>query len=712
MSKKAPAKKTAPKAKAPAPTRTLDFLLDVHTEPLPARFVAPALEQLKANAEKLLSGRVAHGEISVYGTLRHLVVAVSGVAPKGEDKTERFKGPKEQAWKTPDGAFTPAAEGFARKHGLSAADLKPQDGALYAEVHSKGESAAALLQALIPELLKSLQFPKFMTWEETGFKFGRPIRALAAMLGEKVIAVEIAGVKSGRAIYGHPTYAKAPVQLKDPAKHRKVLRDGLVIAEPAERRAYLLKQLDAAAKSAGGRADLDEGLVDETVDMAEHPTPVVGKLRPEHMDLPEALLKMVMKKQLKFFPVVDASGRLLPSFVGVRDGLSTGNALVREGYQRVLEARFNDAAFFFGRDCAARLESRLPLLERVTYQKQLGSVAQKAARVEKTADSIGAALRDVAPVDEPSVRAAARLVYADLVTDVVKEFPELQGAMGGVYARRDGLGEKVALAVEQFYFPVAAKTPPPATAEAAVVSLAGKLDSLAGCFAAGLIPTGSADPYALRRQALGVVRILLEKQIPLDLEAALSGAVSLQPVPVADAAKLNAQLADFVWTRAASHFEELGFAVDEVRSIRSGALKDLPGAFRRLAALRNVRRDPAFEPLAAAFKRASNILKQSKGLPDGLVPERALLVDAAELSLYDALVGVEGSANDRLARGDYEGALKSLVEIKPHLDKFFENVMVMVDDEALKRQRLAVLAKLVRAFKRVADLSEIQASAS
>lgn len=699
-------------AKKSAAAKTCDFLLDVHTEPFPARFVAPALEQLKANAAKWLEGRIEHGEVSVYGTLRHLVLAVKEVSSKGRDKTERFKGPKEQAWKTPDGAFTPAAEGFARKYGLAAADLKPVDGVLYAEVHSKGAPASALLEAMIPELLKSLQFPKFMTWEETGFKFGRPLRAITALYGDKIVPVELAGIKSGRAVYGHPTYAKAAVQLKDPSKHLKVLRDGLVLADPAQRREYLLKQLEIAGKSAGGKADLDEELVDETVNMAEHPTPVVGRLRPEHMPLPAALLKMVMKKQLKFFPVLDASGALLPAFIGVRDGLSTGNNLVREGYQRVLEARFNDAKFFFGRDCAARLESRLPLLERVTYQKALGSTARKASRVEALAAWTAAHLRQTAPLDEAAVSAAARLVYADLVTDVVKEFPELQGRMGGVYARRDGLGEKVALCLEQFYFPVAAKTPVPATAEACVVSLAGKLDSIAGCFAAGLIPTGSADPYALRRQALGAVRILLEKQLPIDLEEAVAQAVVLQPVAMPEPIKLETQLLDFVWGRAAAMFEELGYRTDEVRSVRFGALKDLAGAFRRLAALRAVRRDPAFEPLAAAFKRASNILKQSKGLEDGVIPDRALLRDEAELALYDALVDVEGSANDRLVRGDYEGALKSLVAIKPHLDLFFDKVMVMVDDETLKRQRLSVLAKLVRAFKRVADLSEIQSSAS
>ena len=698
--------------KAPAkPAKPAVFLLDVHTEPFPARFVPPALDQLKAGAEKWLTGRLEHGPVSVTGTLRHLILTIDGVAAKGQDKTERFKGPKTQAWKTPDGQYTPAAEGFAKKYGVLASSLIDDGGVLYAEVHSKGEPAPALLQAMVPELLKSLQFPKFMTWEETGFRFGRPIRAITALLGEKVIAVEVAGVKSGRSAFGHPILAKAPVVLKDPSKHAAALRQMLVLTDPAERRAYLLKALDLATKSTGGKTEADEELVDETVFMVEHPVPVLGRLRDEHMKLPAALLKMVMKKQLKFFPVVDRGGALLPNFVGVRDGLSTGNELVREGYQRVLEARFNDAAFFVGRDTATTLESKLPLLERVTYQKALGSMAQKAARVEALAAWIAERLRSVSPVDEQAVARAAKLVYADLVTDVVKEFPELQGHMGGVYARKDGAPEKVALAIEQFYYPVAAKSPVPATAEAAVVSLAGKLDSLAGCFAAGMIPTGSADPFALRRQALGLIRIALEQQLPLDLDEAIAKAVSLQPVAVAEPAKLAAQLSEFVWGRAQSLFEEMKYAVDEVRSVRAGALKNFPNAVLRLSALRAVRRDPAFDSLAAAFKRASNILKQAKA--DGAaVVDRGLLREQADFDLYDALVSAEGAANDRIVRGDFEGGLKSLVGVKPHLDNFFDRVMVMVEDESLKSQRIALLSKLVRAFRLVADLSEIQASAS
>ncbi len=681
-----------------------DFLLDIHTEPFPARFVPPALGQLQVNAAKWLEGKLDHGDIAVSGTLRHLILTVKGVAPKGNDKTERFKGPKV-------GAPAPALEGFARKYGLNPNQLIPEGGILYAEVHSKGEPAAAVFQAMIPELMKSLQFPKFMTWEETGFKFGRPLRAITALLGDKIVPVSIAGIKSGRGVHGHPVLAKAPAILKDPAKHSSILRQGLVIADPKERREYLLKALAQATKSTGGITDPDEELIDETVFMVEHPVPVLGKLRDAHMVLPAELLKLVMKKQLKFFPVVTKTGLLHPYFVGVRDGLSSGNELVREGYQRVLEARFNDAAFFVGRDSSTTLASKLPQLERVTYQKALGSMSQKAARVEELAVWIAARLRQISPVDEQAVARAAKLVYADLVTDVVKEFPELQGHMGGVYARKDGESEKVALAVEQFYYPVAAKSPTPATAEAAVVSLAGKLDSLAGCFAAGMIPTGSADPYALRRQALGLIRIVLEKQLPLDLDEAIAHAVSLQPVAVPDQAKLSAQLSDFVWGRAQSLFEDMKYAVDEVRSVRVGALKNFPNAFLRLAALRAVRRDPAFDALAAAFKRASNILKQVK-IEDGVALERGSLRDQADFDLYDALVTAEGAANDRIVRGDFEGGLKTLVSVKPHLDQFFEKVMVMVEDESLKKQRLALLGKLVRAFRLVADLSEIQASAS
>lgn len=695
---KPPAKKTA----APAP-KSADFLLDVFTEPLPARFVAPALAQLSANAEKMLAGRLPHGRVSAYGTLRHLVLLVQDAAAKGEDGVERFKGPKESAWRAADGAFTPAAEGFARKHGVEPGALKPEGGVLYAEVARKGEPAAKVFSALIPELLKSLEFPKTMTWEETGFRFGRPIRAITAVHGARVVACEVAGVKSDGLLRGHPALAAKPAALKSPAEHMKALRDRLVIADPVERRAYLLRQLELAAKSAGGFADLDEDLVAETVDMVEHPVPVVGRLRPEHMELPAALLKLVMKKQLKFFPVLDARGGLLPAFVGVRDGESAGNKLVSEGYRRVLEARFNDAAFFFGRDRKVKLADRLEGLKRVTYQKALGSMWDKAERVRALAQFVA----ERAGVDAKSASASAGLVYADLVTDVVREFPELQGTMGGVYARLEGLGEAAATTIEQFYWPTAGGAQLPTTPEAAAVGLAGKLDSLAGCFAAGLIPSGSADPYALRRQALGAVRIVVEKKLRVDLEACLAEALARQPAR--GDAKTEGALREFVWARAASYFEEKGFAVDEIRAVRRDALRDLLGASRRLAALQSARRDPSFDRIAAAFKRAANILKQS-GERDERVDASAL-TEGAEVELSAAVESAERRVAERLGAEDYAGAFAALASVSAPLDGFFAGVMVMDPDEAVKNRRLALLTRLTRAFRRVADPSELQTTA-
>ena len=305
----------------------------------------------------------------------------------------------------------------------------------------------------------------------------------------------------------------------------------------------------------------------------------------------------------------------------------------------------------------------------------------------------------------------AQLCYADLVTDVVKEFPELQGVMGGVYARRDGLDERAALGLEQFYLPVGPKSPVPTTIEGALVSLAGKLDSLAGNFLIGQVPTGSADPFALRRQALGAIRILLEHQLPIDLDQALSAAIAAQPdgrsAEQRDIAL--ADLRDFVWARAQFFFEEKGFRADEIRSVRQGGLINLKRTFLRLAAIHSVRQNHDFEPLAAAFKRAANILKQARfPIEEPFLPERGLLKEDAERALFDALCALEGRVQERCVAESYEAGLRALVGVKPHLDFFFERVMVMAEEKELRRQRLGLLAKLVRLFNCVADLSEIQ----
>ena len=697
-----------------------DLLLEIFVEPLPARFLAPTLEQLLEKTQAALrDSRLGFTSAASFGTQRRLAVFVRGVEEKSPALSRDVQGPPARLLKGADGAFTPQAEGFARKHDLEPAALEtvatPKGEFLLARVVDPGESALKLLARILPETIKSLEFPKSLEWEASRLRFGRPIRGLTAVLGRSVIPFELAGVRSGRILRGLAGPGGKPASLPESIEYRETLRDLLVIVDPEERRRTLLKRLEAAAAQGGGKLDFEGGLLEETVAMTEHPVPVTGRFREEYLRIPVPLLKMVLKKQLKFFPLLGGKG-LVAAFVGVRDGGSEGQTQVREGYERVLTARLSDAAFFLERDEKTSLESKLSMLARVTYQGKLGSMAEKAQRVQALARWMCAQLRrrDF-PLDEEAAAAIARLGYADLVCETVKEFPELQGAMGGYYARHDGLAERVALGVEEFYYPVAAKSALPVTAEGAVASLAGKIDSLAGSLAVGVAPTGSADPFALRRQATGALRILLEKQLPLDLEAALVEALRLlegrAALSAADAQRVAGELRDFIWARAQSLFDEQGYLVDEIRSVREGGLRDLPDTLRRLIAVHAVRRHADFEPLAAVFKRAANILKQAaqkgEAVPEG-GPERAALREPAELALLEALDLLSAQMTEHLAAGSYDDCLRAVVALKPKLDEFFAQVMVMAEDRALRAQRLALLARLVRLIKRAADLSEIQ----
>lgn len=690
-----------------------DFLLEIGTEPLPARFVQPALDQLRAGAEALLkTERLGFLGAQTFGTHRRLALSLSGLDEKSLPLKKEVTGPPARLLKGADGKFTAQAEGFARKQGLAPEKLEtmdtPKGPFLVARLSVPGEPTAKILARLLPGLIGSLQFPKTLEWESSGFRFGRPIRTLAALFGKTVVPFKLAGLRSGRLVSGLPFSAPKPISLASAGAYRGALKDRLVLVDVEERRSVLLKRLENAAELAGGRLDADEALIDETVHMTEHPVPVAGSFEESYLALPPELLALVLKKQLKFFPLRGKNG-LLPSFIGVRDGVSEGQAQVREGYERVLSARLSDAAFFLGRDRKTRLEDKLPMLARVTYQKALGTMTDKTARVRRLSEWLCEAL-SADPVDAEAVKDAASLCYADLVTEVVKEFPELQGVMGGFYARADGLGEKVALALEQFYFPAAAKGPVPATREAAIVSLAGKVDSLAGHFAAGNIPTGSADPFALRRQATGVLRILLEKQFPVDLKTLLGKAVIEQPgIDPSRREGIEKGSLEFIWVRAQTLFEEMGYRSDEIRSARGGWHESLSRTLLRIAAVHAVRPHPDFEALSAAYKRAANILRQAKFAVDDDAPlRRDALKEEAEVSLYDALAAVEEQVRNKLSEGQYEEGLRGLVTLKPDVDAFFEDVMVMVEDGALRRQRLALLDKLVRLFQSIADISEIQ----
>ncbi|MEE8424452.1 MAG: glycine--tRNA ligase subunit beta [Elusimicrobiota bacterium] len=699
-----------------SPKSLKQSLLEIGTESLPARFMRPALEQLKSKTEELLKeNRLSFGRIEVFGTPMRLAVIISGIPEKSTAEELELTGPPARLLKDENGKYTKQAEGFARKHDLKPQDLGtktlPKGEFLLVKKTNPGEAASKVMARVFPELIERLEFPKSMVWEEDRFRFARPIRTLCALFGRKTIVFKLAGVKSGFKVRGLAATGAKPVTILSPDHYVKVLRDRCVLVDPEERRRKLEKTLEASARRSGGFLDKDEALLDETVWLTEHPAAVLGHYDKAFLELPEALLLTVLKSQLRFFPIVKKDGHLVPDFIGVRDGLSEGQKDVQSGYERVLEARMNDARFFYDRDCRRTLEENAAKLDRVGFQKGLGTMKDKTERVVALVDWISERLLQDQEIDVAAAKTAAGLVYADLVSDVVGEFAELQGTMGGIYAHLGGADQKTALAIAEFHYPTAANAPLPAMREGAVVSLAGKLDTMAAMFSAGFIPTGSADPFALRRVGIGALRILLEKQLPLSLSDSLDKSFDTLaenlPSHKFEKADARRKLEDFLWQRLEALFIEKGYRIDEVRSVREGGLSHIAKTFQRLAAVHSVRSEPDFLPLAQAFKRASNILKQAKVGHEGEVDPELLKQDA-ESALFGALCKVEGEVRENVAHGRYEEGLRTMVRLKPSVDAFFDKVLVMDKDESVKNNRLSLLSRLVRLFKTVADISHIQ----
>lgn len=695
-------------------------LLEIGTEPLPARFIPPALEGLEDYARELLKQEnLAYTGLKCWGTPRRLAIRITGVPERSADVTTEVQGPRADLWKDAQGSFTPQSAGFARAQGVQPQDLQvastPRGEVLVARKTKPGEPALVALARIFGELPGKLQFPKSMEWEPSGFRFARPIRSLTALYGRKRVPVEVAGVRSGSRVQGHPSLGGRPAVVPDPERYEAVLKSRLVLADPEERRGALLKQLSAAGRQAGCRPDADPALVEETVFLTEHPVAVLGHFDRQYLELPKTLLAVCLKKQLKFFPLLDSSGNLAPCFVGIRDGVSEGQKEVQAGFERVLAARFADAQFFYRRDLQTGLAAMRDRLAARLFHKDLGTLLDKTGRVEALSSWLAQRAGQDLDLSESAVVQIAGFAYADLASEVVGEFPELQGAMGGVYARQgsDPLDERVALGLEEFYYPVGSKSPIPTTLEGCLAALAGKLDTLAGDFAVGVVPTGSEDPHGLRRQALGVLRILMERQFPVSLTEALNQALELLPQALgldrSRRAEVARALEEFLWNRAQAALEEMGYRVDEIRSVRVDGLSDLRRTFKRLAAVHAVRPHPDFGALAMAYKRAANILKQAKvDWSSEVSPSRALLEETEERELFEAVSSAEGALKERLALEEFETVLRRLVQLKPALDQFFDKVLVMAERTELRQNRLSLLAALVRLFQSVADLSHIQ----
>ncbi len=663
---------------------SLDFLLEIGTEEIPHWMIPSALDQL---AGLDLFGATP----KVDATPRRLVVRAAGLPERTPDTEQVVKGP-------PVTAGDKAAEGFARKQGVAVTELL-KSGA-YFELVKKipGRPVRDLLAESLPQAILGIQWPKTMYWVggKTGPRFIRPIRWLVAMLGEDVIPFEIAGVSTGNVTRGHRILGKPGVEVT-PQNYETKLRQYYVILSANERR----KKIEAEAVGLG--AKIDPELRETLTYITEWPTAIRGDFHPDYLKLPAEVLTTVMRHHQKYFSVEATGGKLAPHFVAVLNTAEDPEGLVKKGNERVLKARFNDARFFWNVDQQRTLASRVKDLEKVTFQAKLGTYKEKTDRVVALVEELGG--------DEFAQR-AAWLAKCDLTTEMVKEFTDLQGIVGGLYAKEQGEPEAVSRAIYEHYKPLSMEDSIPSTPEGQIVALADKLDTLRGCFNVGLVPTGSKDPFALRRAAQGVIKILVEGRMDLTLRELVSKA--FKP----DLGGVNAQalrggrdvheiaLEEFLLDRIQHYFREIrGFKYDEVNAVLASGVGTLPDVQARLEALAAVRPTENFEPLAASFKRIRNILKQAEFSSSG--PIQAPLLEAGpEQDLHAAFESVR----ERAKGTGYREALETVATLRPKVDVFFDKVLVNAPDAQVRTNRLTLLYHLLTEFSSIADFSEIVTS--
>ncbi len=698
-----------------------NLLVELFVEELPPKALKKLGENFGAELEKALRSyslidrdpvdpQSEAARTTVFASPRRLAVLVRGVVARAEDRPMRVKLlPVEHGLK--DGQPTPALLKRLMKEGeaesaLSRVNRFP-DGkgeALFLDKVEEGKSLAEGLQIALADAIAKLPIPKVMTYQLadgwSDVKFVRPAHGLVALYGAAVVPITALGLTAGRVTQGHRFESSQPqVELRDADSYAEQLRtEGAVIASFAERRAEIVRQL--AAKADGLRPVEDDALLDEVTALVERPNVLACAFEPEYLAVPQECLILTMKANQKYFPLLDAAGKLTNRFLIVSNISPADPSAVIQGNERVVRPRLADAKFFFDQDRKKTLASRVPLLDKVVYHGQLGSQGERSERVRAIARAIAAQLGGDELVAQADT--AAQLAKTDLLTDMVGEFPELQGVMGGYYARHDGLGDAIADAIEDHYRPRFAGDTLPRNEAGIVVALADKLETLVGLFGIGQLPTGDRDPFALRRHALGVIRILVERKLPLSITRLLGAAVDVFP----KAGNAGSLVADFLYERLRVALRDQGFSaaeVDAVLALRPDVLVDVG---ERLTAVRAFAQLPEAASLAAANKRVSNILKKVDGAVSASV-DPALLKEPAEAALAGALGNVAPIANALFATGEYAASLRELAVLKAAVDAFFDSVMVNADDPALRANRLGLLATLHAAMNRVADLSRL-----
>ena len=690
-----------------------ELLLEIGLEEIPARMIAAAEAELSRRVEALLSRqRLGGTAITSYSTPRRLAVRVEDVLAQQIDMQEQLTGP---SWKAafPDGNPGPAAQAFAKKAGVAVTALEKITTAkgeyAAATVQRAGQTAARVLTDSLPQEIGALSWPKTMYWRPNKpERFVRPLRWMICLLDETVVPVEFAGITAEAVSYGHRVlYGDRPVPIHRPADYPAALEAAFVIADPATRRHRIRKALDVATRALPEiRWREDEALVEQVTHLTEWPSVLMGSFQPEFLALPEEVLVTVMRDHQKYFALEDKQHALAPYFLTVLNTEvdSAGTGIIRHGNERVLRARFNDARFFWDYDQKIALSARVEMLKTVTFQRDLGSYFSKTESNLLMAKALGAAVAAKGiSLDQAALEQAVLLAKTDLTTELVKEFTELQGIVGGLYARAQGVGEAVAQAIYWQYLPAAMDDPIPRTVEGELLGLADRVATIAEMFAIGLEPSGSKDPFALRRAANGVIKILAESGLPLTIEELES--LALETLP--RAGKVGA----FLKERLDFYLREVrGYSYDVVNAVLSTGLTTVADAIARAQALTDVRGSEDLAAISTAFKRIKNILRQAeeKQESEPIITSEEL-VEPAEQHLHAEAMRVAPQVEALRAQQKYPEALERIASLRPAVDSFFDQVMVLAPEGHLRRNRLAMIASVLSDFSRIADFSEIVA---
>lgn len=679
------------------------LLLEIGTEEVPAHVMPGILSQLKENAAKTFEElRIEYKNIKTLGTPRRSALLVEGLAEQQADLSKENRGPAVNIAFDADGNPTKAAQGFARGQGVKPEELVTKDGYVYAMVHEKGGQTVDLLGETLKGLVDGLNFPNNMHWADLDYKFIRPLRWLVALYGQDVIDFEVANVKSGRTSRGHRFLSEGDFEIANADDYVEACRKASIIVDQNERCEMIRQQIAEVAAANGGQAEVNEDLLEEVLYLVEYPTALCGKFDEKYLALPAEAVITPMRDHQRYFPVLK-DGQLLPLFITIRNGGKEHLETVQHGNERVLRARLEDAQFFFDEDRKKTLEQHGEKLKTVVFQDGLGTIYDKALRLEVLAgyiaDAIGANEQD----KKDAVR-AAKLAKADLVTGMVTEFTELQGVMGREYALLDGETKAVAQAIDEHYMPRFAGDSQPASVAGRIVSLADKIDTIVGTFSRGLIPTGSQDPFALRRQALGIVNMLKEAQYHISLSQLVAKAMEL--LKIADAgqqAKLQNDVADFMKLRLKNVFADAGIRYDVVDAVFV-TVDDIYGVFLRAQAVNEaVKQD--MEKTIQAFVRTGNIARKAEDVQAAV--EAGLLAEQVEKNLGKAYEAAAAKVDKEIAAQDYAGAIATLSQLAAPIDAFFDGVMVMDKDEKIKNNRLGLLKLVDNLVCQVADFSKI-----